>query len=136
MIDFFHALARGPLVEVQAMAAGTGRPDANFTASCRFADGTLATLTYTTLGSRRVPKEHVEVFLGNEVAVIDDFRTARIYNSSIRSGLRQGCDKGIAQEWDAFHRACIEGGPPLIPLETLRSVSEATFRIRSLASGC
>ena len=131
MIDFFHAVAGGPLVDMHVMGVGASPPDANFTASCRFADGTLATLTYTTLGSRRLPKEHVEAFLGDEVVVIEDFRAVRVYSSGMRLRRRHACDKGIRREWEAFHETCVHGGSPPISLEVLRSVTEATFRIQS-----
>ena len=134
MIDFFHAVADSPLEDLQASPAGSGPADANFSVLCRFANGTLATLTYTTLGSRELPKEHIECFVGGEVVVVEDFRRARVLGSALRSWRTYACDKGIRQEWAAFHAACL-GGPPPISLDTLRSVSEGTFRIRELTRG-
>lgn len=130
MVDLLHALAKGPLESVQVLAhRGPGAPDANFSAQLRFGDGTLATLLYTTQGTKRMPKERVEAFLGGEVAVVDDFRLARSYRGAL-SGRPVSVDKGLRQEWDAFHQAVTRGPALPIPLETIRSVTQATFTIR------
>jgi len=130
MLDFFHAVIDHPLDELQALARPGEDADANFSVQLRFRNGTLAHLVYTTLGNPALPKERVEAFLGDEVVVIDDFRGVEVLKQGLRSRRRISVDKGYRDEWAAFHAACT-GGPPLpIPLEQLRSVAEATFRIR------
>jgi predicted dehydrogenase/threonine dehydrogenase-like Zn-dependent dehydrogenase len=140
MVDFLHALAGdGRAVtdlQVLGLAAPGERPDANFSAQLRFADGTLATLIYTSRGHRRLPKERVEVFLGNEVVVVDDFRKGMVYGGGGAGKLfsrHTSLNKGLREEWDAFHAACVSGARLPIPVETLRSVTETTFRIREQA---
>lgn len=138
MVDFLYSLAdNGPLVDLQvlSLAAAGERPDANFSAQLRFADGTLATLMYTTRGHRSLPKERIEVLLGGEAVVLDDFRKATVYGGT---GVRlfperTKVNKGLREEWDVFHRACVSGDPFPIPLLTLRAVTETTFRIREAA---
>ncbi len=49
------------------------------TVTLSFEDGSLGTLIYTTLGNRIFPKERIEVFAGNKVAVIDNFRSLKGY---------------------------------------------------------
>jgi hypothetical protein len=135
MVDFLHALAGGPIAELQVLglAAAGERPDANFSAQLRFVDGTLATLIYTARGNRRLPKERIEVFLGDEVAVVDDFRKGIVYRRGGLFARRTTLNKGLREEWEAFHTACVSGHPFPIPLDTLRSVTETTFRIREEA---
>ncbi len=135
MVDLLHFLAAGPLASVQAMAGSAGRPDANFSAQLRFADGTLATLIYTTQGHKQLPKERIEVYLGGEVGVVDDFRRARSHRAGLLSGRPVGVNKGLREEWEAFHRAVTEGPPLPIDAATLRSVTEATFAIRDQVRG-
>ena len=138
MVDFLYSLAgNGPVVDLQvlSLAAAGERPDANFSAQLRFADGTLATLIYTTRGHRSLPKERIEVLLGGEALVVDDFRKATAYGGT-RVRLfheRTKVNKGLREEWEVFHRACVSGDPFPIPLATLRSVTETTFRIREAA---
>ena len=130
MVDFLHAVAGSALESMQALARPGSDADANFAAQLRFEGGLVAQLLYTTLGHSSVAKERVEAFLGNEVVVIDDFRTVHVHRPGLRKHAKHAVDKGYADEWEVFHRACT-GGPPLpIPLDQLRSVSEATFQIR------
>ena len=138
MVDFLYSLAgNGPVVDLQvlSLAAAGERPDANFSAQLRFADGTLATLIYTTRGHKSLPKERIEILLGGEALVVDDFRKATVYSGT---GVRlfpekTKVNKGLREEWDVFHRACVSGDPFPIPLATLRAVTETTFRIREAA---
>ena len=126
-----------PVVELQvlSLAIPNERPDANFSAQLRFADGTLATLIYTTRGHRGLAKERIEVLLGNEAIVVDDFRKATIYRGSKLRLFpqRTKVTKGLQEEWDVFHEACVSGKLFPIALSTLRSVTETTFRIREAA---
>ena len=135
MVDFLHALADAPLTGMQVSARHDGpAPDGNFSAQFSFGDGTIATLVYTTQGAAGLGKEHVEAFLGGEVGVVEDFRSGRVWRGGAAKRPVK-LDKGHAAVWEAFHRACT-GGPAFpIPLDQLRSVAEATFRIRDAASG-
>jgi hypothetical protein len=138
MVDFLYSLADDePVVDLQvlSLAAAGERPDANFSAQLRFANGTLATLIYTTRGHRSLPKERIEVMLGGEALIGDDFR-----NGTVHAGAgvrlfpdRVKLDKGLRDEWAVFHRACVSGMPFPIALATLRGVAETTFRIREAA---
>lgn len=135
MIDFLHALANeSALEELQVLAArDRGAPDANFTAQLRFADGLLAQLVYTTRGAKPLGKERVEAFLGDEVAVVDDFKRGLQYRPGLVGTRTIALTKGLREEWDVFHAACTTENRLPIPLATLRSVTDATFRIRAEA---
>ena len=137
MVDFLHAVA-GPeavLEDVQVLARPGADADANFGAIFRFSTGLVGHLVYTTLGHPGLAKERVEAFLGHEVVVVDDFRSVQVHRAGLspRPSTTR-IDKGFADEWQAFHRACTGAGPLLpIPLHQLRSVAEATFQIRDAA---
>ena len=137
MVDFLHSLAgEGPVVDLQvlSLAAAGERPDANFSAQLRFANGTLATLIYTTRGHRSLAKERIEVMIGGEALVVDDFRKVTVHGGGVRLfPERVSVNKGLREEWDVFHRACVSGEPFPIALATLRSVTETTFHIREAA---
>lgn len=133
MVDFLHAVAGSPLESVQVLARPGGDADANFGAQFRFENGLVSQLLYTTMGHPDVPKERVEAFLGNEIVIIDDFRTVHVHKPGMRRHLRKTVDKGFSDEWAAFHQACTTGPSLPIPLDQLRSVSEATFHIRDAA---
>ena len=135
MVDFLHAVAGSPLQSVQVLARDGAQADANFVAQFRFESGLVAQLLYTTLGHPSVPKERVEAFLGQEVVTVDDFRSVQVSKSGLRGTRKETVDKGYRDEWEAFHAACTGGSLLPIPLDQLRSVSEATFRIRDAARG-
>ena len=130
MVDFLLSAVGEPLDEVQAMPRPGKDSDANFSVQFRFHDGSLGHLLYTTLGHNSLPKERIEAFLGNEVVLIDDFRTVEVLKPGLRGRRRIKVDKGYRDEWLAFHAACTTGSGLPIGLDHLRAVAEATFRIR------
>jgi predicted dehydrogenase len=133
MVDFLHALADSPVTGLNVTAASQhGPPDANTVVQVTFGSGLVASLLYTTAGGKALGKERIEVFLGNEVAVVEDFRRGWIYGSWTRGPARR-FTKGYREEWEAFYRVCAGESPPPMSLDVLRSVTETTFRIRELA---
>jgi prepilin-type processing-associated H-X9-DG protein len=87
-------------------------PRDNFTATVAFADGSVATLTYTALGATQYPKERMEVFCDGVVYSLDDYRSLEITGSGA-SGLKtQTQDKGHKAELAAFADAVRDGEWP------------------------
>jgi predicted dehydrogenase/threonine dehydrogenase-like Zn-dependent dehydrogenase len=113
-----------------AAAFGVDTED-NFAATFEFANGAVGSLVYTSVGDRAFSKERIEVFCGERVAVLDDFRALEIWRGGSRkqwnSVLRQ--DKGHRAVWDAFIRTIVEGKPAPIPAEELFAVTRATFAL-------
>lgn len=78
--DLFTALANADVKSVKAV--GVGRDDAhmrrneNFSVVMDFADGSVASLTYSSRGNVAWPKEQMEVSTGGATFVIDDFKSA------------------------------------------------------------
>lgn len=135
MIDFLQSVISHPLEQLHALSRPGADPDANFSVQLRYRDGSVAHLVYTTLGHPSLPKERVEAFLGDEVVVIDDFRSVEVLKSGLLSRRRSKIDKGYRDEWAAFHRACTAGPALPIGLDELRSVAETTFQIRDACRG-
>lgn len=76
--DLFAFLTGAPPVEVQAAGlhhsvAGT-RSNENFSATLRYADGSVAQLLYTSLGAKDFPKEQMDVFVDGKVFSLVDYR--------------------------------------------------------------
>ena len=68
-----------PIESVHADRLGRGDgPAEDVSAVLRFGDGSIGHLLYTSRGSRRVPKERLEVHGGDATALIDDFRETTI----------------------------------------------------------
>lgn len=88
----------------------------NFVTSIAFDDGSLATLTYTALGSPEFPKEQMQVFVDGKVIGLEDYK--RAYFKGVRRGDREyrRPDKGHKAELEAFANAITNGGDWPIPL--------------------
>jgi predicted dehydrogenase/threonine dehydrogenase-like Zn-dependent dehydrogenase len=108
-VDLLAHLAGSPPVSVHAFAAPEQeRPlecSDDFVASLRFADGTVASLTYTGHGDARLAKERIEAFWSGSAAVLDDFRRLELYCAGKRTIVKQRQDKGHRAEIEAFVRA-------------------------------
>jgi predicted dehydrogenase/threonine dehydrogenase-like Zn-dependent dehydrogenase len=103
----------------------------NFVATLRFEDGSVASLTYTALGSPEHPKEQMEVFCDGKVIALSDFK-----RTTVSPGKRGGLDTGIIQkghreELEAFARAVTAGGPWPIPLWQQAQVVQIACQVES-----
>jgi predicted dehydrogenase len=106
-IDFMQYITGARPVQVVARAiepTGTIQKYDNFQATLTFEDGSLGTVTYTTLGDRSYPKETVEVFAGNAVGRITDFRDLELRRDGKASRERRWLaqEKGFAEELLSF----------------------------------
>jgi polar amino acid transport system substrate-binding protein len=132
-VDLVQFLTGAAPLRVFAQSLG-GESDAarlqdNVSFQIEFADGSLATILYTSLGARSQPKERVEVFAGGTSGVIDNFKQTILYGTKIRKHAGINQDKGQAQMLNAFVEAVRTGGPAAIPLSELVYTSLTTFAV-------
>ena len=138
--DLFGNLTGSRAISVQANAIrpATGHYLAadNFVATVKFEDGSLATLTYTALGSREYPKEQMEIFVDGKVITMNDYRQVAIFGSAGRGMQTASAEKGHQQEIEAFGIAVQQGGPWPIPLWQQLQATEISFEVETrLQSG-
>ena len=88
----------------------------NFVATVSFADGSVATLTYTALGAREHPKERVDIYADGKVLSIDDYCRFAVDGARHRGIDLKHADKGHRAELLAFAEAARKGGDWPIPL--------------------
>jgi predicted dehydrogenase/threonine dehydrogenase-like Zn-dependent dehydrogenase len=122
----------------QLVASGSAGSDRqNVTVTLRMSDGSVAVIHYTANGDPALPKEYVEVFSGQQAAILDDYRRLSVYrNNRMRRHRLFNQAKGHAEEVGAFVDALRTGGPMPIVWETLLAVTQTTFLIhRSLDCG-
>lgn len=106
--------------------------------SLRYADGSLAEVSYTTAGHARFPKETLDVTGGGRTARLDNFTSATLWAGRRKrvQRARGGPDKGQQAELAAFVRAVRGGSPMPIGLDSLLDTTRATLAVaRSVASG-
>ena len=93
----------------------------------RFADGSVGTILYSSIGDPAIAKEKIEIFGNGVVIQIDDFTSLAITRNG-RTNRRKGAqDKGQAAMMKAFLDACRGKADVPIPLHELEAVSAATL---------
>ncbi len=88
----------------------------NFVASMQFDDGSVATLTYTALGSRAHPKEQMDIYVDGKVLLLDDYKSLEVVGARQKGLVTRFVDKGQKQELIEFADAIRAGGEWPIPL--------------------
>jgi predicted dehydrogenase/threonine dehydrogenase-like Zn-dependent dehydrogenase len=107
----------------------------NFVATVAFDDGSLATLTYTALGSKEHSKEQLEVFVDGAVIVLDDYRKLTVNGSPARGITTSVAAKGQKEELQALARTLRNGGEWPIPLWHQAQATEIALRVEPLIAG-
>ena len=123
-VDTAQALVGAPIEEVAGLPGGggpRGRPGDDAVVSLRFADGSLAAISY---GSAEpvAGKEWIEVQVGSHRVSISDFRSAEADGKTIWKGRP---DKGHHACVAAFRRAV--AGEAALPTETMLATMRATI---------
>jgi predicted dehydrogenase len=110
ILDLFRFLTGSPAVDVCAMGVRSSRRDVgpadNFSATVRYADGSVCTLLYTTQGAKALPKESLELHVDGKSFLVDDYKCLKSFGAKLEIRTRTQ-DKGHSEELIAFHRAII-----------------------------
>ncbi|HIJ83749.1 MAG TPA: Gfo/Idh/MocA family oxidoreductase, partial [Magnetococcales bacterium] len=136
-IDLFQFLAKSPPVRVHADCARdavSSKPlelTDNLSVIVTFQDGSMANLVYTSLGDLSFPRERMEVYCGQSIAVLDNFKKLRL----VRKGKGEDFnlfsrDMGINKEMATFIDALMSQNPQSpIPPQELCLTTLCTFKI-------
>lgn len=118
--DLFTYLTNSKVLSVDARAikpvSGYYSGKDNFVATMAFKDGSVATLTYTALGSKEYPKERLEIFTDGKVLFLDDYKKLTVSGAKGKGIETKVTDKGQKEELEAFALAIQKGGEWPIPL--------------------
>lgn len=118
--DLFTYLTESKVTSVSAKAIKPAhnyyRCKDNFIATITFEEGSVATLTYTALGSREYPKEQLDIFVDGKVLSLNDYKELTITGSKVKGIATKRIDKGQKDELEAFALAIQKGGEWPIPL--------------------
>lgn len=132
-VDLMAFWAGAPPVRVSAHAIGAHggyQPEDNLVAVVSFADGSVGTLAYSSMGDPSASKERYEVLCEGKVAVLDNWRTLEVTaKGKTRTQRALRADKGHAEELRAFVDACRRGAPSPTPWDGVAAVTRATFAI-------
>ncbi len=126
-VDSLTYLCGALPVDVQASAA-RGHGDA-VSAILRFADGSIGTIIYSSLGDASLPKEYLEAFAHGRAITLDDFNALTIHAGGKVKTVKASQDKGQSALVAAFLDAARGKAPAPIPLDEIEAVSRATIAI-------
>lgn len=98
----------------------------NFLMTIRFDDGSAATLTYSSLGDITAGKERIEVYSGQRLFVIDDFKTLTATAERRGRVLVNSANKGHEPEMAVFIEAVRSGNAP-VPFDSYVMTTLATL---------
>jgi len=91
------------------------------------ANGSVATIVYSSVGDTKFPKEYIEVFSGGKVGIILDFKTVDLWSHGKRRRLRWSTqNKGQKSQIEAWVTGLKTGRSP-IPFDEIVNVHKACF---------
>ena len=119
--DLFTHLTGARVTQVNAVGLDPKtahyKTNDNFVASLGFEDGSIASLTYTSLGAGGHPKERLDVYVDGKVLSVEDYqRYTAVGAKGDRNFETKRMEKGHREEMSAFARTIREGGEWPIPL--------------------
>lgn len=127
-LDLARLLAGAPLEEIKSTKINAD----TFTAILRYHNGSTATLHYFANGSKKFPKERVEIFCGGGILQLNNFRVMKGFGwPGFRSFRLWRQDKGNAACVAAFLEAIRKGGPSPIAAAELFEVTRTALQIAS-----
>jgi polar amino acid transport system substrate-binding protein len=129
-VDLAMFVAGAPITSVSADAMNDANGLYNTVViSLEFSNGSVASIGYFSNGSKKLPKEQIEVFCGGTVAQMDDFKNLTIYKDKVKSIKFKGQDKGHKEEIKQFFKSITEGLPCPIPFSESYLSTLATFKV-------
>ena len=127
-VDLMYWLLDSEPVSVSAYSLPTGKQEPigenNLVASFRFADGSIGSLTYCTVGSKTSGGERVEVFTTGVGVSTEDFKHLTTKDSGVQTRSRRTVQKGYATQLEAFIIGLQTGKTPEV---TVRDGARATI---------
>jgi polar amino acid transport system substrate-binding protein len=95
----------------------------------KFENGSIASISYFSNGSKKLSKEYIEVFSGGEVYIIDDIKKLEVYSNTIKKTKLLSQDKGHKREVELFLDSVKNGKPSPIKPEDIFHSTFATFKV-------
>jgi predicted dehydrogenase/threonine dehydrogenase-like Zn-dependent dehydrogenase len=130
-IDLLRFLTGSEIVSSEIVRLDNRLGD-TVTIQLSFKDGSIGTIHYFANGSKRFPKERLEMFTGQKILQLDNFKTLKGYGFkgfNMMKLWRQ--DKGHRNEMKAFIDSVRDGKPSPIQFEEIIEVTKITLELSS-----
>lgn len=138
MVDLLQFLVGSKVQDIQSTALRSNQDHIsgtdNMSINIRYSNGSVATLLYTSLGTADFPKEYLEIYAGDRVLVMDDFKALRVYGAAIKGWRSDVQDKGHLNELKAFAGYVTAKREAPISLQDLIETTRLTIQVSQM--GC
>jgi len=117
--------------DIKTTHSSTDIPNDNdFILNLSFSDGSIANITYHSIGGGSLPKERIEVSGSGKTLVINDFQLTSIYSgNNIKKLKTKTQDKGRTEMLHKFINS-LKNGKRLISVNELISTTDLTIKIQ------
>ena len=134
--DLFNFLIDSDIEEIDAKSIAINNKniveDDNFVATIKYKDGSLAILTYVSLGNKSLYKERMEIFSTGSSMVINDFEKLELYGFNQKNVRLKEKDKGHYNQLIEFLKLA-QGRPSMcLTLEQAALASDTTFKVADI----
>jgi polar amino acid transport system substrate-binding protein len=138
-IDWMVWFVESPPIKVYSQSIGRETKRAlkqdNVMISLQFKDGSIGTISYLAGGDKSFTKEHIQVYGGGCIGIINDFSKGCFISNGITTKLR-GSSKGHLEQWQALAGAIKDGRASPIPFEEIVASTWTTLKsVESLNCG-
>ena len=127
-VDLMYWLLESEPLNVSAYTLPTGKTDPvgenNLVATFRFADGSIGSLNYSTIGSKKAQGERVEVFAKGVTSMVQDFKRFKAVSNFKHTKSTLWAHKGYEAQLSSFFSSISRGESPDI---TVRDGARATL---------
>lgn len=128
-IDLCSYLAGSKVVAVCMNAMGENPEENTDNASIllKYANGTNAVINYFANGSKAYQKERIEAYSQERTLVLNNWMKLEGYGFKGFSKMRGSLDKGHKAQFALLNERIINGGEPLVDLDTIVNTTKASF---------
>ena len=109
--------------------------DDNISVTIEYKNGSIAQLSYVSIGSKTMNKERIEIFCNGTSIVIDNFKTMDLYEEKRKTINRKEIDKGLKNELIEFAKLIKGKKSNILAIEDAFLVTEETFIIQDAVRG-
>ncbi|WP_434304794.1 bi-domain-containing oxidoreductase [Clostridium botulinum] len=101
----------------------------NVVVTLKYKDGSICTLTYTSLGNNSYSKEFCEVYCDGKIIIIDDYKKINGYGIKVENIQSSSPDKGQYEEILEFSKVIKSGENYSIPVWQLEQASKVSYLV-------
>jgi polar amino acid transport system substrate-binding protein len=134
-IDLAAFIAGSKIRSVSAneMASANNLRD-TLTINLQFENGSIATISYFSNGSKELNKEYLEIFTNGQSIIINDFKEMSVYGKTTKKNNLSSQDKGHKEEVKLFLEAIKKGKNCPISFDETYNSMLATFKVEESIS--